>query len=49
VHHDDGGALRDEAKSTNNAALENFAEKTGSQVTDRNDSAKMLDKMLTNK
>ena len=49
VQHEDVGTLLDEAKSTRNPALESFAEKTGNQVSGRNDSAKMLDKMLVAK
>jgi predicted outer membrane protein len=49
VQHEDVGQMRDEAKSSKNPSLVEFATKTGDQTTARNDAAKVLDKQLSSK
>jgi putative membrane protein len=46
AQHDDVGAMREEAKASKNASLQDFATRTGDQVTQRNDQAIKLQKQL---
>jgi putative membrane protein len=49
LQHDDVGAMREEAKTSKNSSLADFATKTADQATARNDEAKTIEKQLGGK